>query len=168
MKNQKLRILVFLALMTAIIFISTFFLKLPVTNGYVHLGDGMIFLASICVGYIACIPAILGSCMADLFGGYMVYAPVSFVVKGLMSFIAALAYKKNSQDKFYYPKNIILFVFAETLMILGYFVFEYFFYGASAATVGIAFNLTQGITGVIAGIFMIPFAQKIKTHFTLY
>ena len=50
----------------------------------------MLLLGAV-LGFLA---AGLGSALADLFSGYVVYAPVTFVIKGLMAFIAFYGFKE--------------------------------------------------------------------------
>ncbi len=66
----------------------------PVANGYLNLGDGMVLI----VGWIMSpgsgfLAAAVGSLMADVLSGYMLYAPVTFFIKGAMALIAYYMYK---------------------------------------------------------------------------
>ena len=62
-------------MMAALIFVATYFVKLPMamTNGYVHLGDGFILLSASMLGWAAVPAAAVGSMLADLMGGYAMY-----------------------------------------------------------------------------------------------
>ena len=55
-------------------------------KGYINLGDGIVLLAAwvlpLPYGLVA---AGLGSALADLFSGYVVYAPATFAIKALKS-----------------------------------------------------------------------------------
>lgn len=80
--NQTLT-LALSGMMAALVFVATYFFKLPVsiTQGYIHLGDGFILLgASLWVGQRAA--AAIGSALADLLGGYTLYILPTFVIKG--------------------------------------------------------------------------------------
>ena len=60
-------------------------------KGYVNLGDGIVLLSAwvlpLPYGIVA---AGLGSALADLFSGYTVYAPATFVIKALMAAVPSL------------------------------------------------------------------------------
>ena len=99
MDKQKLKRMVRGALLAAIVAAMTMLIKLPVpaTGGYVHPGDGAIFLAAYLMGPWAAIPAALGSALADILGGYAVYAIPTALIKGAMGWIAGrlIAEKKK-------------------------------------------------------------------------
>lgn len=77
-------------LMAALVVLFTYFIKIPVpaTGGYVHPGDGAIFYAALLCGPYAALIGGLGSMLADLLGGYFVYAAPTFVIKAAMGGIA--------------------------------------------------------------------------------
>lgn len=64
--DKRIRKLAFGGVFTALIAVATMFLKLPVpiTSGYVHLGDGMIFAASAYLGPWGAVAGALGSALA--------------------------------------------------------------------------------------------------------
>lgn len=105
MRNDKVEKLVMTALMTALITIVTVIIPIPVpfTNGYIHLGDSMIFLAVIILGWrYGAIAAALGSAFADLVLPYAYWAPWTFVIKGGMALILGfiLYYSDKSKVRF--------------------------------------------------------------------
>ena len=57
--------------MAALVFVMTYLPKVPVpiTGGYIHLGDGMIFLGAILLGPVGIASAAVGSALSDLVGG---------------------------------------------------------------------------------------------------
>ncbi|HAS73556.1 MAG TPA: hypothetical protein DCS67_05375 [Clostridiales bacterium UBA8960] len=72
MKNN-VRLLIYTALMTALVFITTSIIKIPIpfTGGYIHAGDMCIFIAGILLGPVhGALAAGIGSAMADFLGGY--------------------------------------------------------------------------------------------------
>jgi uncharacterized membrane protein len=86
-KTQKL---VLTALMTCMILVATMLFKVPVpfTQGNVNLGDGVIFLSVLLLGVKhGAIAAALGSSMGDILGGYAMWAPWTFAVKGVMALV---------------------------------------------------------------------------------
>ena len=94
--------------------------------------------------------------MADLLGGYFVYVPITFAVKGLIALFAGLVYQKMATDK---KKKYIAVLIGGVIDIVlvagGYFVCEYFLYGASAAA-SIPANIIQGVGGLVISIILYP------------
>ncbi|MDN5342993.1 ECF transporter S component [Oceanotoga sp. DSM 15011] len=98
MKTKKLT---YTSMMLALVFISTLLIKIPVpiTNGYIHLGDSMIFIASIIFGWkTGMISGGLGASMADLIGGYAFWALPTLIIKSIMAGIIGLFTKKKSKN----------------------------------------------------------------------
>ena len=79
-KNTTKR-LVLSSLISALICVATALIKIPTPFGYIHPGDAPVVLAAFVLsptyGFLA---AGIGSCLADLFSGYAMYAPVTFVI----------------------------------------------------------------------------------------
>lgn len=148
-------------MMAALIFVATYFVKIPIsmTNGYVHLGDGFILLAASMLGWAAVPAAAIGSMLADLMGGYVVYLLPTFVIKGLVAAVAVLAVRAKHEWL-----RVLGLIAAEAVMVAGYFAVEwlllgYGFGGASASLVGNAF---QGLSGVVIGVLLIPLMKRVK------
>ena len=89
--------LVMTGLMTAIIAVATMAIAVPVpfTNGYIHLGDSMIFLSVLILGWrYGAFAAGVGSAMADMLLGYVHWMPWTFVIKALMAVIMGFIIEK--------------------------------------------------------------------------
>ncbi len=85
--------MVYTALMTALVFVATFTIKVPVpfTNGYIHPGDSMVFLAGLLLGpFYGAFAAGIGSALADLIAGYTFWMIPTLLIKGLMGFVVGL------------------------------------------------------------------------------
>lgn len=140
--------------MAALVFVMTYLPKVPVpiTGGYIHLGDGMIFLGVMLLGPVGIAAAAVGSALSDLVGGYMVYILPTFVIKGLMALVAWKLYKPGSV-----LRAAAAFILAEVVMVAGYFAFEAVMYGVAAAAGAIGPNAIQGVGGVVIGLLcMLP------------
>ena len=160
MKDSKIRKLVEAALFTALVCVATSVIKIPTvgTGGYIHLGDAFVVLAGILLGPVyGALSAGIGSALADLLGGYMVYVPITFVVKAVIALVVALVYHKLTKGiKKPIVKCIISGLFSTVLVAFGYFAFEIFLYG-KAAIASIPANLVQGLSGlVISTILVVP------------
>ena len=155
------------ALFAAIVCVATVTIRIPIqaTGGYIHLGDAFVILAGIFLGSgYGAVAAGIGAMLADIMGGYFIYAPITFAVKALMAvsvwLIFAKFYESNEAEKRH--ENIRCFlggVFAAIINVLGYFIFEWILYG-SAAILGISGNLVQGISGLVISMLLYPFVKK--------
>ena len=136
-------------MLAALVFVMTYLHKVPVpvTGGYVHLGDGAIFLATLLLGPLGIPAAAIGSGLSDLLGGYMVYVIPTVMIKGLVALVAWKVWKEGS-----WLRAVIAFVAAEAVMVLGYFAFEAVMYGAAAAWAAVGPNCIQGVAGVVLGL----------------
>ena len=159
MNRQKLRRMVQGALLAAIVAVMTMLIKLPVpaTGGYVHPGDGAIYLAAYLMGAWAAIPAAVGSALADLLGGYAVYALPTALIKGAMGWAAGRMIAEKRM-----LRNALVFAGCELMMAGGYFAFEWAMYGAGAAVGAVGPNLIQGAVGVVLGVCMTRAGQTLK------
>lgn len=88
------------SLFAALICVATMLIKIPSPlKGYINLGDGIVLLAAwilpLPYGLVA---AGLGSALADLFSGYAVYAPATFIIKALMAVVTYYFYKLFCQE----------------------------------------------------------------------
>ena len=159
---SKTKKIVIAALMTSLVCVATMIIKIPSPlKGYINLGDCIVLIAgwmlSPVYGFLA---AGLGSAMADIFSGYVTYAPATFIIKGAMALIAFSCFKLMNKKVGKLPSQLIGAVLAEIVMVMGYFVFEGFLYGFAPSVVNIPANAVQGAAGIIIGIILIKFFEK--------
>ena len=152
-----LKKLVMAALFAALACVATMSIKIPTpgTSGYIHPGDAIVILAGVVLGPAwGFLAGGIGS--ADLLGGYFVYVPITFVIKGLVSLCSALLYRKvgkNSKSRY---TAVILGGVADIILVAGgYCLCEYFIYGAGAFA-SVPANLVQGIGGLILSAVLYP------------
>ncbi len=163
MKKQT-KTLVVAALFSALVCVATMVIKIPSPlKGYINLGDCMVLLSGwLLPPVFSFLSAGIGSVLADVFSGYFVYAPVTFVVKGLVALTAFLLFKflsKKTKEEF---AAIVSGVAAETVMVAGYYIFEGFMYGFGASAVNILPNVIQGGAGIILGTVLLKVFRKTK------
>ena len=127
--SDKTNTIVMTAMMMCLVLITTYTFKIPTPfHGYVHLGDAMIFLSVLIVGKkYGAAAAAFGSALADLLGGYVAFAPWTFVIKGLMAIVMGLCIDamvhrdKTSLKIAGVPLiEIIGMIIAGLVMVLGY------------------------------------------------
>lgn len=138
--------LTFCALFAALIFVATFFIRIPIAIGYLNAGDGLIILTGAFLGGIpGAIAGALGSALADLISGYVVYAPVTALIKGLMGFLAGVfLYKKERKIL----RTATVSLLCGLIMVTGYFVFECIIYTPAAAILSVVPNIAQALFGI--------------------
>lgn len=163
-KKSTTQKIVMAALLAALACVATMIIKIPSPlKGYLNLGDCIVLLAGWMLppvyGFLA---AGLGSALADVFSGYVIYAPATFVIKGLMALVAYFGFRMLHKKIGNLPSIIISGSVAETVMIFGYFVFEGFLYGFGPSLVNIPANAVQGIAGLVLGIILIKVFEKTK------
>ncbi len=162
--NQKTKKVVLGGLMTAVVFIATYIIKVPAPiSGYVNLGDGFIILSGFLLGPFAGIVAALGSALSDFISGpYAVYAPATFIIKGLMGLLAGLVFYNFKKKLF--VMTIIVAIFCEAIMVFGYFAFDCFWYGVAGASANVIFNFIQAVAAVIVALILVPVMKKLSPY----
>ena len=165
--SKATRKLVIAALFAAIICIVTLFVAVPspVMMGYINLGDTFVLL----VGWL--IPAAygaaaagLGSALADVFAGFAMYAPATFVIKGVMALVASVIFRFTKGKLGEIFAQIISGIVAEVIMVAGYFVYEGFIYGFASAATSIPANAVQGGCSLIVACLLAGGFSKIRSH----
>ena len=156
MKNKTQK-LVMAALLASLCCVATMIVKIPSPmKGYINLGDCIVLLSgwllSPLYGFLA---AGLGSALADVLSGYTLYAPATFIIKGLMALIAFYGFKLFGKVVPKPVSKVLSGLAAELLMILGSFIFEGFLYGFAPSAVNIPANALQGAAGLILGTVLI-------------
>ncbi|MCM1290205.1 MAG: ECF transporter S component [Corallococcus sp.] len=153
---MKTKNLVLSALIAAMIFVTTAFVKIPLAvTGYVHLGDAFIFLACVYLPIpFAVVAAGVGSALADVVNGFVLYAPVTLVVKSVMALLFSLCFSKRKNWL-----NVVGAVAATVFMTLGYFAYEAALYGWTVSATNIPFNLIQG---AVCAVTALPVAYATK------
>ena len=162
--NTKTKKLVIAAVMAALTCVATMMITIPSPlKGYLNLGDCLVLLSgwmlSPVYGFLA---AGIGSALADLFCGYIIYAPATFLIKGLMALIACFGFRLLGKKCNHLISRVVSGAVAEILMILGYFVYEGFLYGFAASAVNIPANGVQGIAGLVIGIVLMKTMERSK------
>ena len=159
--TKKLKALVYTSLCIAIVTLSTMIIRIPSPkNGYINFGDIMIFATAALIGKrTGFIAGGVGSALADILGGYIIYAPGTFIIKGIEGLIFALIVKKDSDDNINILSASIAALAASLWMVFGYFIYEYFIFGIGIALPDVPANLIQGIVSAAA---VIPIIMAVK------
>ena len=162
--NKKVKTLVTSALFAALICVATMVVKIPSPlKGYINLGDCMVLVSAFLLPPVySFFAAALGSALADIFSGYFVYAPATFIIKGLVALSAFFVFRMLSKKTKEEVAEIFSGIVAETIMVIGYYIFEGFMYGFVASAVNILPNVFQGVAGIVLGVILIKIFRKAK------
>lgn len=163
MKNNTKK-LVFAALMAALTYVATTIIKIPSpTNGYIHPGDGLVFLSGILLGPLyGGLAAGIGSMFADLLSGYTHYVLGTFIIKMLAAMACGFLCKYlTAKIKNVIPRIIISGLMGSIIIVSGYFLYEsiYLGYGFAAAS-GVLGNIAQTAFGIVTITILYPLLMK--------
>lgn len=155
------------ALLTALVFVATAFIniRLPIlsSGGLVHLGNVILFAAAILFGKKkGAIAGAVGIAIFDLSSGWALWAPFTFIVRGIMGYIVgAIAYSNNKNgDSFLF--NVLAVIASGIWMIIGYYITEVILYGNLLTPIAsIPGNITQLAVGLVLGL---PLAKILKRY----
>ena len=157
--NNNLKKLILAALFAALSCVATMSIRIPTpgTGGYIHPGDAIVILSGVILGPVwGFLAGGIGSALSDLIGGYFIYVPITFVIKGLVALAAGLLYQKIGKNQKSRYIAVILGGVADIILVAGgYFVCEFLIYGAGAAA-SIPANIIQGVGGLVISCILYP------------
>lgn len=151
-RKTQTRNLVIASMLTALVFVVTFLIAIPITvkGAYINLGDSIIY----CTGLLIPAPWAaaacgIGSMISDWALGFTIYMPATLIIKGLMGFVCATMIKNAK-----FPKFVFSCIIGGAIMVVGYSLFEVLFMGGWGYLITtIVGNLIQwagGVAGAIA------------------
>jgi uncharacterized membrane protein len=156
--SKKTLDLIMTAMLVALVFLSTFFLniKLPISvnGGLVHLGTGMLFIASILFGpKKGALAGAIGMGLFDLVGGWLLWAPITIVARGLQGFIVGKIAWSNGRKGSSLASNVTATIVSIPFMIAVYYFGEVILYGNWIVPLtSIPGDLLQNALGMIIAI----------------
>lgn len=157
---KKTKKLVFSALLAALVCVSTLIITVTLPGGgYFNLGDCFVIASGVILGPLfGFLSASIGSALADIISGYALYAPATFIIKGLMALVVGFICLKNNKMLKVFLSGVV----AEIIMIAGYFLYELILNGFSLAILGVAGNCLQGVAGVVSSFVLVLILTKNK------
>ena len=150
------------AVMAALVCVTTMLIQVPIpaTEGFFNVGDAMIMVAALTFGPMAgAIAGGIGSSLADLLGGWYVYVIPTLIIKGVEGLLAG--WVMSGTDKLSFQRLMFAWIVGGLEMVGGYFLFQVYLYGFSAAFVEVPFNFVQMAVGGIVGI---PISLALRTR----
>ena len=151
------------AMFAALILIATFIIKIhtPGTGGYIHPGDAFVILAGVILGPLyGGAAAAVGSALADILGGYFIYAPITFLIKGICALGSGFIFRSfRDKIKKDHLRVILCGLLSTIIVAAGYLIFELFIYGKGAVA-SVPANLVQGLSGLVISSLLFPLLKK--------
>lgn len=163
MKSNRTQLLCLSGVLAALVFVLTAYLHIPTSNGYIHAGDGLIYLAA-CIlprPYAIAVGA-SGALLADCLTGFAVWAPCSLIIKAA----TALLFSDRGR-RILRLRNLLMLPPAAFVCAAGYYLYESLLYGNFAVPLaGIPASLIQSAASsalfVAAGLTMDKMNAKSK------
>lgn len=161
-KNMKL---IYTALFAALVCVATSVIRIPTpgTSGYVHPGDALVILSGLTLGPIwGGLAAGIGSALSDLLGGYIIYVPITCLIKGGSAFLIGYVMKHIDKEQ---KKHTFMVVLASVIngvvVVGGYLSFETVLYSFPAALASVIPNLIQVGAGLVLAVVLYPLVHRI-------
>lgn len=142
MKNKSVKLMCLTGIFVAVVFVFTAYLHVPTYNGYVHVGDGIIFLAACLLPWqYAVFVGAGGALLADCLTGYAIWAPGSVIIKAATALLFTSKCKKIIEKR-----NLLALLPAIMICAGGYYLYEVLITGSFIASLeGIPGSLTQSV-----------------------
>ncbi|MGL4848287.1 MAG: ECF transporter S component [Clostridium sp.] len=172
-EHKKIIGLIFTALMIALVFVAGSIIKIPTVDGFIQPGDCMVLIGALLLGkkkgFLA---GAIGMALVDIAAGYVLWAPFTFVIKGLMALtVAAILDRCEKRSMKLY---IFAFVVGGVVNLIGYFIANAIMGGViTGAAVGLVGSisyaaahfvgdLSEVVVGIIIAVVLAPIAEKIR------
>ena len=176
-QNKMVYNVVLAAMMMCLVLLMTFIIRIPIpgTHGYIHLGDSMVFLSVLILGWKwGAVAAAVGSALADFVGGFAIYAPVTLVAKGIMAAVVGLFIQKALKKGLSRGKTRVFEIIGMgvggLLMVACYYGAETVMYGNWVVPLaGVFMNCLQFVVGaalaflIAESLYKTP-AKKVFTY----
>ncbi len=139
-------------------------IPMPYTNGYFNVGDAVIFLSGLLFNPIyGLIVGGLGSCLADIIGGYPHWAVPTLIIKGCEGLVVGLVFCGLKKIKLNRHIAVILSMLVGGLvMVAGYFVAGGIMGGFGSAVLSLGGNGMQGGISLVIAYVVLVFLSKAK------
>lgn len=138
------KVLARLAILTALTVAISFFLKIPMplTKGVVTVLDAGVIFAALRFGRMeGAIVGGLTGLLFDLLSGYPQWAVFSLLIHGSQGYVAGIERNRN-----------FWLTLSGVIMVTGYFLVSWLFYGFGAALADMPGNVIQAIFGIVVAL----------------
>ena len=160
MKKSKISFICTASLFSALVFVVTAYLHIPTANGYIHVGDGFIYLGACLLPWpYAMAVGAVGTLLADCLTGFALWAPGSLVIKALTALLFT-----NKSRKILSLRNVLALLPAAALCAGGYYLYEALIYSNFISPLsGIPASITQSVASAV--VFILAGAAVDKMRF---
>ncbi|MDE8715112.1 ECF transporter S component, partial [Veillonella atypica] len=93
--------------------------------------------------------------LADLFLGYAVFVPITFVVKGIEGYLVGTVYNNKTTTS-----ALVATIVGGIIIVAGYFIAEYFVFDPGVAIAGVLTNTIQAVMSVIISMILYAILRK--------
>ncbi len=137
---------------TIAVMVITLFIRIPLpSKGYFNFGDVAVVFSGLFLGFKGgALAGGIGSALADILGGFPLFAPLTLIAKGLEGLLSGLAKDKTGFRFFLFPALGVL------VMVAVYFAGETLMpqIGIGGALAELPANLIQAGGGYAGGIIL--------------
>ncbi len=157
MKTKKIA---YTGVMTALVFLATFLfqIRVPFTNGYIHLGDSMIIIAAVLLGWkYGGFASGVGSMLSDLALGCVGWALPTLIIKTIMGVLIGYAVHQQKNKR-----SLIILSSIATLLWIGFNTFLKQLLNAHITPDSI--HLVEDISGVDSMEQLIALTDKVQVQ----
>ncbi|WP_210471718.1 ECF transporter S component [Sporosarcina sp. 6E9] len=160
--------LIITAMLIALVFVATLTLniRLPIAanGGLVHLGTGMLFIASILFGpKKGALAGAIGMGLFDLVSGWTLWAPFTIVARGLQGYIVGKIAWSNGRKGSSMSVNLLAAILSIPVMLAVYFLCERVLFGSWIIPVAsIPGNLVQNVVGIAIALPVCVLLKKVS------
>lgn len=155
------------ALLIAVTAVATLVIRLPnpATQGYINLGDAVVLSTALAFGRTAGgLSGGLGSALADLLGGYAIWAPWTLAIKAIEGSVAGLIGTWGQTRLSGWSRTgalIVALLIGSIAMVGGYYLAGRLLFGPVAALTEIPGNLAQVCVGSAVAIPLSTLLKKL-------
>ena len=163
-EDRKIEKLTRAAMLSALVCIATIVIPIPIPGGgYANAGDIVLLMSAYVLGpWLGAAAAGFGSCIADIILGYSIYAPGTFIIKGLGAMGAGLVMRAARKNMKNVLAMIVSGIVGELIIIAGYYGYEYgFLQNAIGAAAGTVPNIIEGLAGIAGSTVLFPVMDRI-------
>ena len=144
------RALAMTAVMTAIVFVLTRLVQVPTpAKGYIHLGDAGVFFSAFAFGpWVGAVAGGLGTGLADITSGYLLWAPFTFLIHGAQGWVVGW-----TSERWAGVRGLVLStLLGGAIVVIGYLLAGIYLSGVGAALGELPLNIIQVLAGALVGV----------------
>ena len=145
------------AVFAAAVAVGTFAVSIPVGIGYLNFGEVLIYTAAFLFGpVVGALAGGVGAAAADVYLGFTMWAPVTFVLKGTEGAIVGYLSGKSTRSK------VIAVAAGAPVMIVGYVAVVAYLEGIPVAVASeLPIDVLQAVVGLVVAL---PLSKAVESR----